>query len=200
MSAVIDSEGTVSNEKTVDEDTCTCCPTAFVKTTAGAVAAYRGHNPEEIRDIKVARLADGSWPAPHTVHHDEWKINGCPVNGPTLASNGKRVAIISFTGADDKPEVKYAISEDQGSTFQPPITLDTSNGENRPVGHVAVTLLDDGSAIDIWSRHQDSGTSIVGERIANSGQRSGTFTIARGPETGLSYPRVQCLGNQLLVS
>ena len=200
MSAVIDSKGTVSNEKTVDEDTCTCCPTAIVKTTAGAVAAYRSHNPEEIRDIKVARLADGNWQTPHTVHDDEWKINGCPVNGPALASNAKRVAIIWFTGANDKPAVKYAISDDQGSTFQAPITLDMSNGENRSVGHVAVTLLDDGSAIGIWLRHQDSGTSIVGERIANSGQRSGTFTIASGAETGLSYPRVQRLGNQLIVS
>ena len=103
---MIDSKGAVSNEKTVDEDTCTRVPRAFVKTTAGAVAAYRGHNAEAIRDIKVARLSDGNWQAPHTVHDDERRINGCPVNGPALASNGKSVAIIRFTGAKDEPEVK----------------------------------------------------------------------------------------------
>ncbi|MGC1418378.1 MAG: sialidase family protein [Candidatus Acidiferrum sp.] len=200
MSAVIDSKGTVSDEETVDEDTCTCCPTAFVKTTAGAVAAYRGHNPQEIRDIKVARLADGNWQAPYTVHDDLWKINGCPVNGPALASNGNRVAIVWFTGANDKPEVKMAMSDDHGSTFRAPITLDSPDGEDVPVGHVAVSLLDDGSAIAIWLHHRAVGTEVVGERISTSGQRSGTFTIASGSDTGLGYPRVQRVGKQLIVS
>jgi hypothetical protein len=200
MSATIDSKGTVSNEKTVDEDTCTCCPTALVKTPTGAVGAYRGHNPEEIRDIKVARLADGSWQTPRTVHDDVWKIKGCPVNGPALASNGNRVAIVWFTGSNDKPEVKFALSDDAGATFHPPIVLETPDGENHPVGHVAVSLLDDGSAIAIWLRHQASGTEIVGERVSNSGQQSGAFTVAKGTETGLGYPRVQRSGNQLMVS
>jgi hypothetical protein len=200
MSAVIDSKGQVSNEKTIDEDTCTCCPTALVRTMAGAVAAYRGHNSEEIRDIKVARLLDGNWQTPHSVHDDLWKINGCPVNGPALASSGNRVGIVWFTGNNDKPEVKFALSNDQGATFQAPITLDSSNAENRPVGHVAVSLLEDGSAVAIWLRHQTSGTDMVGERISPSGQRSGTFTIASGTETGLGYPRAQRLGNQLIIS
>jgi BNR repeat-like domain len=200
MSAVVDSKGKVSNEETVDEDTCTCCPTALVKTTAGVVAAYRGHSPEEIRDIKVARQADGAWQAPHTVHDDVWKIKGCPVNGPALASNGNRVAIVWFTGSNDKPEVKFALSDDLGSTFHAPVTLDSPEGENRPVGHVAVSLLDDGTAVAIWLQHQSSGTEIVGERIPSSGRGSGKFTIAGGTETGLGYPRVQRFGQQLLVS
>lgn len=200
MSATMDSNGAVSNEKTVDEDTCTCCPTALVKTTAGALAAYRGHNPDEIRDIKVTRLSGGNWVAPHTVHNDEWKITGCPVNGPALASNGTRVAIVWFTGADDKPEVKFAMSQDQGSTFHSPITLDAPEGDNLPVGHVAVSLLDDASAIAIWLHRGSSGTEIVGERISNSGRLGGTFTIASGGDSGLGYPRVQRLGNQLVVS
>ncbi|HTQ60476.1 MAG TPA: sialidase family protein [Candidatus Solibacter sp.] len=200
MSAVIDSKGQVSNEKTIDEDTCTCCPTALVRAVAGAVAAYRGHNPEEIRDIKVARLSGGSWQAPHTVHDDMWKINGCPVNGPALASSDKEVGIVWFTGSNDKPEVKFALSDDQGTTFQAPITLDSPMGEDRPVGHVAVSLLEDGSAVAIWLHHQASGTEVIGERISSSGKRNGTFTIANGTETSLGYPRVQRLGNQLVVS
>lgn len=200
MSAMIDSKGTVSNEKTVDEDTCTCCPTAFVKTTRGAVAAYRGHTPEEIRDIKVARLADGNWQAPRTVHDDVWKINGCPVNGPALASNGNRLSVVWFTGSNDRPEVKFALSDDLGATFHPPVTLDSPEGEDRPVGHVAVSLLDDGSTIAIWLHHKASGTDIVGERVSPSGQRSGMFTIASGTETSLGYPRAQRLGNQLVLS
>jgi BNR repeat-like domain len=200
MSAVIDSKGQVSKEKTIDEDTCTCCPTALVRTMAGAVAAYRGHNPEEIRDIKVARLSDGNWQTPHSVHDDMWKINGCPVNGPALASSGRNVGIVWFTGSNDKPEVKFALSNDQGATFQAPIILDSPNGENRPVGHVALSLLEDGSAIAIWLRHQTSGTDMVAERISPSGERSGMFTIASGTDTSLGYPRAQRHGNQLVIS
>jgi len=200
MSVTIESDGKLGEEKTIDQDTCTCCPTAFVKTTTGALAAYRGHNPEEIRDIKVARLKDGTWQTPHTVHDDVWKINGCPVNGPALASNGNRVAVAWFTGSNEKPEVRLAMSNDLGATFEAPVTLDTPTGDDRPIGHVAVSLLDDGTAIAIWLHHQASGTEIVGERISNSGQRQGRFTIASGTETGLGYPRVERLANKLVIS
>jgi len=200
MSATIDSKGRVSDEKTIDEDTCTCCPTALVKTAAGAVAAFRGHNALEIRDIKVARLADNNWQSPHSVHDDMWKINGCPVNGPALSSSGKKLGIVWFTGSNDKPEVKFAFSDDQGGTFQAPITLDSPNGENRPVGHVAVSLLDDGSAVAFWLHHHPSRTDLVGEQISSSGQTNSTFTIASGTESSLGYPRVQRFGNQLLIS
>jgi hypothetical protein len=200
MSAVIDSKGTVSDESTVDEDTCTCCPTALTKTTGGAVAAYRGHDADEIRDIKVARLDRGAWQAPGTVHDDAWKINGCPVNGPALASNGNRVAIVWFTGSGDKPVVKFALSDDRGAAFRAPTILDAAEGENRPVGHVAVSLLDDGSGVAIWLHHQAAGTEVVGERISASGQRNGMFTVASDTETSLGYPRAQRLGNQLVVS
>jgi hypothetical protein len=129
-----------------------------------------------------------------------WKINGCPVNGPALASSGRNVGIVWFTGSNDTPEVKFALSDDQGATFQAPIILDSPNGENRPVGHVALSLLEDGRAVAIWLRHQTSGTDMVGERISPSGQRSGMFTIASGTETSLGYPRAQRLGNQLIIS
>jgi hypothetical protein len=53
MSAIVDSKGIVSDERTVDEDTCTCCPTALVTTPALAIAAYRAHNSGEIRGASV---------------------------------------------------------------------------------------------------------------------------------------------------
>ncbi|HVN09918.1 MAG TPA: sialidase family protein [Patescibacteria group bacterium] len=200
MSAVVDSKGTVSDEKTVDSDTCTCCPTALIRAPQGALAAYRGHNPEDIRDIKVARLADGNWQQAHTVHDDLWKINACPVNGPALASEGRRLAVLWFTASQDKPEVKIAMSNDLGSTFQAPVTLDSPNGDDRPVGHVALSLLEDGDAIAVWLHHGASGTELIGERISSAGQHAGRFTIASGAETGFSYPRIQRLGDQLVIS
>lgn len=107
---------------------------------------------------------------------------------------------IPLTGSDDKTEVKIAMSDDLGSTFRSVITLDSPSGEDRPVDHVAVSLLNDGSAVAVWLHHRSSGTEIVGERISNAGQRSDEFTIASATDTGLGYPRSQRVGDQLIVS
>jgi hypothetical protein len=50
MSAVISSSGSVSGENTVDDDRCTCCPTALINAPQGLIAAYRNHTSKEIRD------------------------------------------------------------------------------------------------------------------------------------------------------
>ena len=35
------------------------------------------------------------------VYNDGWKIAACPVNGPAVAANGKRVALAWFTAPND---------------------------------------------------------------------------------------------------
>ena len=200
MSVTVNAHGDLGAEKTVDADTCTCCPTAFVSTPSLSLAAYRGHTAQQIRDMKVSRLLAGNWSNPVTVHDDLWKINACPVNGPALSINGNRVAVLWFTGANDTPQVKIARSDDSGSTFQPPVLLDSPNGENQPIGHVAVSLLDDGSALAIWLRHVASGDEIVGERISSTGKLSDMFTVGGKTNSDLGYPRVQRVGSEAMIS
>ena len=200
MSVTVNSQGVLGTEKTVDSDTCTCCPTAFASTPRLSLAAYRGHNPQQIRDMKIVRLNDGNWSAPVTVHNDQWKINACPVNGPALAINGSSAAVLWFTGANDTPEVKIAMSDDLGANFDPAITLDSPKDGSRPIGHVAVSLLVDGSALAVWLRHLDSGNEIVGERVSSKGHVSHRFKISEGTDSDLGYPRLQLSGNTALVS
>ena len=200
MSAVVTSTGEVKQEQTIDNDVCTCCPTAFVRTTSGAVAAYRGRNPQEIRDIKVSRLADGTWQSPRTVHDDGWHINGCPVNGPALSAHARNLAALWFTAMGDTPQVKLAFSEDLGSTFQPPAILDSVHDEARPVGHVAITFLEDGSALAAWLRQASPGTEIVAQRVAPGGPHGPLQVLAKGSTKDLGYPRMQCLGESVMIS
>ncbi|MGH7187452.1 MAG: sialidase family protein, partial [Pseudomonadota bacterium] len=80
MAARIKTDGTASEEKMLDADVCTCCPTALARTADGLIAAYRDHE-GEMRDISVMRLRDGQWSEPRPLHRDGWKIDGCPVNG-----------------------------------------------------------------------------------------------------------------------
>ena len=68
-----------------------------------------------------------------------------------------------------------AMSDDLGR-HSPLITLNSLSGDERPVGYVTVSLLNDGSAVAVWLHHRSSGTAIVGERVSNAGQRSDEFT------------------------
>jgi hypothetical protein len=53
---VVNSNGVVVKEETLDSDVCTCCPTSIVKTPKGLLVAYRDHSSEDIRDIAVVRF------------------------------------------------------------------------------------------------------------------------------------------------
>ena len=54
-------------------------------TADGPVVVYRDRSEQEIRDISIVRLHDGKWSQPSSVFEDNWKINGCPVNGLSFA-------------------------------------------------------------------------------------------------------------------
>jgi hypothetical protein len=140
--AAIDAEGKLSDEVQLDDRVCECCQTSAAMTNNGIIAAYRDRSPTEVRDISFVRNAgNGTWSTPQPVHTDNWEINGCPVNGPSIATDGGRVAIAWFTGVGDTPHVKVAFSDDAGATFGVPIQVDDGN----TIGRVDALLLSDGS-------------------------------------------------------
>ena len=128
MSAVIASSGTVSDEQTVDNDVCTCCPTSLVKTSTGFVAAYRNHTSEEIRDIYTVREQAGEWQTGTSLHNDGWHIQGCPVNGAALAQRQDEIAIAWYTGLEEKASLQVGFSNDGGATFPVIRKIDADRG------------------------------------------------------------------------
>jgi hypothetical protein len=117
MSRTVHSDGSATEATVIDPDTCTCCPTSLVRAGSGLVAAYRGHTPENIRDISLLRNVDGRWSQPHVAHADDWHFARCPVNGPHLDADRKQTVIAWFTGAQDQPAVNLAFSIDGGNQF-----------------------------------------------------------------------------------
>ena len=94
---VVNNDGKVVKEESLDSDVCTCCPTSIVKTSRGLLVAYRDHTPQDIRDIAVIRFENGRWLPSKILNPDKWEINACPVNGASAVAKDNRVAIAWYT-------------------------------------------------------------------------------------------------------
>jgi hypothetical protein len=182
MSRTVDSNGTMSDTTLLDADTCTCCSTVLVRTNSGLLAAYRGHTPENIRDISLIRRAAGTWSQPRIVQPDHWHIEACPVNGPHLDTDGARTALIWFSAPQDQPAVKAAFSEDGGVTFSPPMHLDTG----KALGRAQIVLLPSRSAVAFWLENESGVARILARQIHNNSSLDEPFELSRGRNIG--YP------------
>lgn len=192
--AAIDADGKLSDEAQLDERVCECCQTSAALTSQGPIAVYRDRSPSEVRDIYVVRQVSGSWTTPQLVFADNWQINGCPVNGPTVASQGNRVVVAWFTSPADTPRVEVAFSDDAGATFGKPIQVD--DGET--LGRVDALMLPDGSALVCWLSGTVAGGAIKVRRIQADGSAGPPAVIAQTDISRSSgFPRIARLGDEV---
>ena len=191
--ATIDASGRISDEAELDERVCECCQTSAAVSSDGVVAVYRDRSQNEVRDIYSVRQASGAWEKPQVVHADNWNINGCPVNGPAIATSGRNVAVAWFSGAD-VPSVKVSFSSDGGATFGKPILFDSSETQ----GRVDVLLLPDSSALVSWLSGNAEGGAIKVRRVEPNGRLGPPAVIANTDISRSSgFPRMALLGNEV---
>jgi hypothetical protein len=193
MSRVVSAEGQISERRLLDPDTCTCCSTAIARTSSGLLAAYRGHNSRNIRDISLVRSIDSGWSEPHIPHPDNWHIEACPVNGPHLDTRENLTALIWFTAPQDQPAVKLALSHDGGATFAPAVRLDTG----KAVGRSQVVVLRDDSAVGLWLESEGGATRLSARRVRDGGSIGAPLELARGANFG--YPHAAGTAGGVLV-
>ena len=192
--AAIDASGNLSDEAQLDERTCECCQTSAAVTSQGPIAVYRDRSPNEVRDIYIVRQVNGSWTTPQAVFSDNWQINGCPVNGPSVAADGARVVVAWFTSAGNTPRVKVAFSQDAGVTFSQPVNVD--DGET--LGRVDTLLLADGSALVCWLSGTAEGGAIKVRRVQPNGAAGPAAEIAKTDISRSSgFPRIARLGDKV---
>ena len=172
--ATIRRDDSLADEAVIDAKVCECCQTSAALTSAGPVVVYRDRSDEEVRDISIVRLQRGKWSAPQTIHRDNWRLNGCPVNGPAVAAAGKQVAVAWFTAVSNTPRVQLAFSNDAGETFGAPVTIDDGN----PAGRVDVLLLRDGSALVCWLEKLPDGGAVRVRRVRPEGRKETSLTVA----------------------
>jgi hypothetical protein len=140
----------------------------------------------------VSRFAAGKWSVPTAVHHDGWRIEACPINGPAVSARGRDVAVAWFTAKTDQGHVFVAFSHDAGRTFGPPRPVDDAAAE----GRVSIELLDDRSAAVTWIEFAGQRSQFRVRTVATNGDRSQGRTVSEAP--GSRYPRIARVRDELL--
>ncbi len=189
--AVIDAKGNKIKEWELDNKTCDCCQTSAAITINGPVVVYRDRSDKEIRDMSIVRFIDGQWSEPQTIHNDNWKIAGCPVNGPRVAWENNNLAVAWFSAATDTSQVNVIFSTDGGATFGRPIRVD----EGTAIGRVDIVMIDDKSVMVSWME----GTIIKVAKVHSDGVKEPSIIIASSSESRSSgFPQMTKSGNQLI--
>ncbi|RLS95667.1 MAG: hypothetical protein DWI12_03850 [Planctomycetota bacterium] len=183
----------------LDERTCECCPTDLAIGSNGPIVVYRDRREDGTRDISLVRWLGEGWSQPQAIGSDGWKLEGCPVNGPSISANGNDVVVAWWTGALAqgglvKGAVRAARSRDGGATFAATVELD-SNGS---VGRVETLLLPSGDALILWIDARRSDGIVVLRRMHADGSLGELHTVAEvTADRSSGFPRATVQGTDL---
>ena len=192
--ATIDARGVIRSEVQLDDRTCECCTTDMTMSSAGPVVVYRDRSADELRDIAVVRRTAKGWTKPRMLHDDGWKIAGCPVNGPQIASSGRSVASAWFTAANEKARVFVAFSSDGGATFAAPVQIDGG----KPAGRVDVVMLDADTAVVTWLEQTATGAEIRARRVQRNRTAAPAIKVADSATArAAGFPRMAAIGRDV---
>ena len=189
--AIVSKDGAKENEWELDSRVCDCCQTSAAITANGPIVVYRDRSADEIRDMSIVRLVNGKWTEPKIIFPDQWKIAGCPVNGPSADAIGNSLAIAWFSMPDKNGQVNLLFSENGGETFSKPIRID----EGKPIGRVDVLMLNENSAMVSWME----GADIKAVRVNKNGTKETSMIIASSTESRSGgFPQMTRAGNKLI--
>jgi hypothetical protein len=130
---------------------CHCSRPALAFGTQGEVfVAWRTVLMGNIRDVAVAASYDqGETFGPQVrVAQDNWRIDGCPRSGPSLAVKGSRLYISWFSeGTGRNPGVRVTWSDDAGESFAAARIV---SGSILDANHPALSVSEDGRIVLVF--------------------------------------------------
>jgi len=184
-STTIDKDGILGQEILLDNRVCECCPTSAVNIQNDILVAYRDRTLDEIRNINIVRWNNSSWQTPKTLHNDNWKIAGCPVNGPKLAVRENNIAAVWYTTPEENPIIYLSFSKDGGNIFDSPIRIDNGN----PIGRVDCIWLDNDRVLVSWMEMGKKSTNILFSVVSMENDNSTPIIVTRIlPERSSGHP------------
>jgi len=189
-------DGSMDAEQIIDANTCTCCWTSVAVTNKGPIAVWRGRTDDEIRDNRFSLLRGSQWTAPDALGGEGWKIEGCPVNGPSVAAHGKNVAAAWFTSQGDRPRVRAAFSQNSGEIFSNPVEID----DVAPLGRIGLGWKDEQTAIVSWmtaANPETKKSSLAFRTVSKDGSMGSVkriLELSSGRDTGVPQMIVDAQG------
>lgn len=197
--AFINPSGIKTKDLEIDNRVCDCCQTDAIHTKSGPVIVYRDRSENEIRDISVAKYIDGKWKT-KKLHNDNWKISGCPVNGPAIDYKNGIVAVAWYTQLNDEPVVYLSVSNDDGETFLQPILVDI----HKVMGRVDVVIDEESNILVTWMKNDEQKAEIrtkifltdgtsheIKEKIRTVNERAVGFPIIENTTKGFIMARTK---------
>jgi len=181
-------DGTLGRETELDARTCECCQAALARTSDGLVAAWRDRSEGEVRDIAISRQENGRWSLPRIVSADWWEHRACPVNGPALVADGRRVDLAWFTGAGGQNRVWLVRAADAARTFGTRVRID----DGQTLGRIDAEPMGDGSVLVTWLEGKSDQEAEWRIRRVDANGKAGpsraVATVARARIAG--FPRL----------
>ncbi len=194
---VFDNKGEVIHDWELDHRTCDCCQTSTAMTRNGPVVVYRDRSEDEIRDIYITRLIADEWTSPKAVFNDNWEINGCPVNGPSVAAKDNRVVLTWFTAAKGYAEVKMAMSNDAGENFETPVIV----SQGKTLGRVGIVMLESGHIALSWLEAENNMADIMLAIFDKNGEEIIRQSIAQtSTERASGFPVMTESGKNIILA
>ena len=172
--AEVSKNGNIFNEIELDGRTCDCCQTSIAMNQKGPIIVYRDRSKHEIRDVYFSQKKDSIWSKPKPVFNDQWKINGCPVNGPKIVSNKINTAVAWFTIQNDLPKIKVAFLSNN-STFNVPIKIN----DQIALGRVDAAFISKNQVLVSYMETEDNITYLRCKKVSKNGNISKVITISQ---------------------
>lgn len=186
-----------SDEVVLDSIACQCCRTEIMVDGQNNInVAYRDIINDSIRDMVVLVSRDGglSFEPPVRISEDNWKVNGCPHTGPTLASINGGVRAYWFTEGGGTGVYTSQVAEGQKS-FDKRVLL------SEDARHPQAASLGEGTIAITWNEfvETDAGSSdrvYVQVSMPNGETRQACLsTVGKNAK----FPVILGVGDQFLV-
>lgn len=190
------------NEKPIAETTCQCCRTDLFISKKGTIyAAFRDIINNEVRDMVLTYSKDSgkTFSKPKRISPDNWKINGCPHTGPTMAENKNSLHFAWYT-AGGGMGVFYSNSKNNGNTFSKRAIVSDSPTAKHP----QITTLNNKEVLIVWDEYKTEGensSTQIGLQHRNENGKIVSTKYISPKDINATFPAIKAINkNQLLVA
>jgi hypothetical protein len=181
------------------DNTCECCRLGVgIAGTGRPVVAFRNVFGGTVRDHAVITFLNPQTPGPlYRVSVDDWKIDACPHQGPTLAiAPDGTYHIAWFTEGSVRQGVFYASSSDGGRSFSQPVPIgDPKRNPARPY------LLATKDALWlVWKEFDGESTAVKAMRSRDDGHTWSAPKVVTQTDDASDHPLLVSNGERVYLS